>query len=276
MGIRRSRSAYGKANYQNIYINRLDAEAEWLRAAAVQRADNIHFLLTKHSITAESILDLGCGTGAVITELQRRNIGKRYHGVDYSPEVIAYLTAHSSGIQTQVADLTDDSVSIPGAFDLAVVIHVLQHLDNPDQFLKNVRNVDFRFLIVEVPLEDLPLNRVMSCIGMHDKNPTGTLQFFNRKSAKELLTRNGFRVIEERVSAPMFDLETLKVLKMRYRWTTGQYLKKMLTSVMLPRLLGPIKHSLHYAYFSLLCEREVGSVTGGLSKKMKPLREIAV
>jgi len=256
--LQRTRSAYGKANYQNIYTDRLDAEAEWLRAAAVQRADNIAFFLTQHSIAVQSILDLGCGTGAVITELQRRNIAERYVGADYSPEAIAYLTAHSSGIQTQVADLSGDLVSIPGAFDLVLVVHVLQHLESPDQFLRNMLNLDFRFLIVEVPLEDLPLNRVVSRLGMHDKNPTGTLQFFNKKSVKELLTRNGLRVIDQRVSTPTIDRKTLKVLKERYRWSEGQYIKKMLTSVLLPRLLGPIKRSLHYSYFTLLCEREIG------------------
>ena len=86
MRLKRNLSQFGKFNYENIYVNRLEAEAKWLKVDSVQRCDNIEYFLKKRSFHPTSIIDLGCGTGAVIKELQSRNIGEKYLAVDYSKE----------------------------------------------------------------------------------------------------------------------------------------------------------------------------------------------
>ncbi|MBU0579647.1 MAG: class I SAM-dependent methyltransferase, partial [Candidatus Margulisbacteria bacterium] len=204
-----------------------------------------------------SILDLGCGTGAVITELQSRNVGKRYMAVDYSKDAIEYLEKNSTGIKTQVADLTSGKVSVNDSFDLVIAIHVLQHLEEPDKFIKNIiDNIKFTYLIIEVPLEDLFINRVASMLGIHDKNPTGTLQFFNKKTINDLLTKSGISIVDQKKSTPITNLKTLKILKERYDWNKFQMMKKVFTTYLLPLFLGPIKRYLHYSYYTVLCVRK--------------------
>jgi len=256
MRLKRNISKLHKFNYENIYVNRLEAEAKWLSNKAVQRCDNIEYFLRKKSLTPSSILDLGCGTGAVVKELQSRKIGKEYLAVDYSKEAIEYLKKNSRGIKTQVADLSSDKAPIKGFFDLVLVIHVLQHLEDPDNLIKNIlNNIEFSYLIIEVPLEDLFINKITSMLGIHDKNPTGTLQFFNKKTVNDLLTSNGLSIVDYKFSTPATNIKTLKILKERYNWNKLQFVKKIFTSYLLPIFLGPIKRSLHYSYYSILCEK---------------------
>ena len=256
MRLKRNTNKLDKSNYEKIYSNRLEVEAAWLKDAAVQRRENIEYFLRNNSISPNSIADLGSGTGAVITELQSRNIGTEYLAVDYSKDAIEYLDRNSSGIKTQVADMTSANESINGSFDLVIAIHVLQHLEEPDKFIKNIlENINFSYLIIEVPLEDLFVNRFISVLGIHDKNPTGTLQFFNKKSINNLLTKNGLSIVDQKRSTPRTSIKTLKILRERYNWNKLQLVKKIFTSYLLPLCLGPIKRSLHYSYYSVLCIR---------------------
>jgi len=246
-----------KNNYRKIYSNRLDIEAKWLKAASIQRCDNIEYFLNRRSIKPGSILDLGCGTGAIVKELQSRRIGEEYLAVDYSKDAIEYLKKNSSGIETQVDDFTANTVNLTGTFDLVLVIHVLQHLKEPHKFIKNIlNNLDFSFLIVEVPLEDLIINKISSKIGFNDKNPTGSLQFFNKETILDLLTESGLTIVDQKHSTPIINLGTLKILKERYKWGKIQNTKKIITSYLLPKFLGPLKRSLHYSYYSILCVKE--------------------
>jgi len=256
MHLKRNISKLDKFNYENIYVDRLAAEAKWLKDAAVQRCDNIEYFLRKKSINPSSILDLGCGTGAVVKELQFRNIGREYLAVDYSKEAVEYLKKNSMGIETEAADLTSDDAFIKGSFDLVLTIHVLQHLEKPDKFIQNIiDNLKFSFLIIEVPLEDLFINKITSMLGLSDENPTGTLQFFNKKTINDLLTKNGLTILDSKASTPITSLKTIRILKERYNWNRFKMVKKIFTSYLLPIFIGPIKRSLHYSYYSILCVR---------------------
>ena len=243
-----------QTNYDNIYNKRLEAEDKWLKAAAVQRVDNIYYFLKRFNLKPNRIMDLGCGTGAVTGELKKRGIGKEYSAVDYSGEAVDLLKKTLTDVNAYVADLTAESADIKGDFDLVIAIHVLQHLLNPDQFLQNIqKNFSYQHVIIEVPLEDLFMNKLVSKIGLNDKNPTGTLQFFNKKTITEMITRNGFKIIATKNSIPKISLKTLNILKQRYSWSGIQFAKKFFTSFIFPKIFGPVKKRLHYSYYSILC-----------------------
>ena len=106
-------------------------------------------------------------------------------------------------------------------------------------------------------MEDLIINKIMTRLGAHDKNPTGTLQFYNKKTINDLLTKNGLTIVDQKFSTPKSSLKTLRILKERYNWNKFHSVKKIFTSYLLPKFLGPIKRSLHYSYYTVLCERAV-------------------
>ncbi len=152
----------GGDDYKMRYQSHFDAEAEWLKRSAIERVNSIQYFLKNNSISPDSILDIGCGTGAVLQELQNRNIGNKYVGVDYSLEAIENLRNNLQGIDTYVADITSANFSFDGRFDTVIMIHVLQHLNDPEKCLKSVlKQLDFSHIIIEVPFEDLLLNKLI-------------------------------------------------------------------------------------------------------------------
>jgi SAM-dependent methyltransferase len=110
----------GRDQYDAIYRKDLPAEAEWLRVGACDKADSIEILMRQCAIVSESMLELGCGTGEVIKECQRRGLARQYAAIDYSEPAIQYLRENSDGIDIRQEDIASPSFSISGHFDVVI------------------------------------------------------------------------------------------------------------------------------------------------------------
>jgi 2-polyprenyl-3-methyl-5-hydroxy-6-metoxy-1,4-benzoquinol methylase len=243
--------------YKERYETQFKTELLWLEQSAKARSDAIQYLLSKNLLIPESVLDLGCGTGSLLRELQKRKVGVSYTAIDYSEDALEYLRNNSEGIETIKADLNVDKIHSDKSYDLTLLIHVLQHLKKPDQFLKSVlEQVDFSYLIIEAPLEKLMLNELPRLLNWRGKNPAGSMSFFSKKSLVQLVESNGLEIIASYRYAPVYSLETVQLLKDRYDLSDSQYAKKKISSHYLPKYLGWIKKYLHYAHYSLLCRRK--------------------
>jgi ubiquinone/menaquinone biosynthesis C-methylase UbiE len=152
----------GAEHYVKKYSTELDINAEWLRLGAVEKVNSIEELLKQVDFSPQTILEIGAGTGAIIEECMRRGIGRQFFAVDYSSDAIKYLKdRHKEFLTVAVSDITK-AIPFEGMdFDLIILSHILEHLEQPDLALKNAIN-RCRYLIAEVPLEDLPFGRFKS------------------------------------------------------------------------------------------------------------------
>jgi len=251
----KSEELSGREHYREIYKNQLDKEAEWLRRGAVEKVNSIEMLLRNNHIRPKSLLELGCGTGAVITECQRRGFAERYCAVDYSEEAIDYLRSHSQGIKTMAADITTQAPWRHETWDVVVLSHVLEHLEDPSTFLQSVQTLNFSYLVAEIPLEDLFLNFLKSLIRDRSGNLSGHVQFFTAKSFTKLLTASGFRILDQRRYVPIWDCPTVRFVTEKNNLGKAQYYRQILTAVYLPTLLKPIWSALYYAHYAALCQK---------------------
>lgn len=243
-------------DYKDRYLVNFGVEKEWLQLNAIERVNSIQQLLEKSNFKPESILEIGCGTGAILQELQSRNIGNTYTGIDYSEEAISYVKNNSEDIDALTDDITSRDFSLDVHYDLVLLIHVLQHLEDPAAILKHIlMKVRFSYLIIEIPFEDTFLNKIVPLFLWRENNPASSLQFFNYKSFNRLLLSNNLITVEQRMYAPIYSLEMIKVLKARYGWSQSRYYKKILTSHVLPKLIGPLKMRIHYSHCAVLCKR---------------------
>lgn len=243
--------ASGRDIYAGHYRERLEREAEWLRRGAGQKADSVELLLRRNGITPESILELGCGTGAVISELRRRGLARRYFGVDYSDDAIMYLKSADPGIEAAVADIMVEADPFgEGKYDVVVVSHTIEHLEEPLEFLRAIRRIRFDHMIAEVPLEDLLFGRLKSRFRDRSENPAGHVQFFTRASFRKLIVEAGYTIQDERLYAPRFDSETLEFAY----GDAGplRRLHKRMTEQVLPVALGPLWRRLYHAHFAVV------------------------
>jgi SAM-dependent methyltransferase len=138
------------AHYEGIHDER---EMRWRRICAVEKAANLRRMLGRHSQAVRTVLEVGCGTGAVLHEVRKAGVGQVHSGLDVAdpgihadPDVLACGIALSryDGVRLP---LSDDSV------DLVYASHVLEHVPDERSFLSELRRVARQFVYVEVPCE---------------------------------------------------------------------------------------------------------------------------
>lgn len=90
---------------------------------------------------AERILDLGCGSGALITFIKKSFPLKVCCGIDLSPIAVnkAAEKSRKQGLDIRfiVADIEKDAPYFNDGFDLIIAHEVFEHLVNPDKAVMN-------------------------------------------------------------------------------------------------------------------------------------------
>ncbi|MEZ4699700.1 MAG: class I SAM-dependent methyltransferase [Rhodothermales bacterium] len=245
----------GRDYYAGVYRGDLQREAEWLRRTAPQKAAAIQALLSTERLRPQTVLEIGAGTGAVIARLRRVGVGISHFAVDFSQEAIDELRRTEAGIQATVADImvTPDPFATPGGYDLMVASHVVEHLEEPETFLGGLRAVPAPYLIVEVPLENLPLGRLKARFSDRSRHPAGHVQFFDRSTCDALIRRAGWQIVRSHAYAPYLDRETFQFAYGSSGMTTR--LIKRCTEDLGPRLFGAAWTRFYHAHYAVLCTR---------------------
>jgi len=243
----------GRDYYVSLYASGLEEEAEWLRIGAVPKVNSIETLLRRHSIRPKIIMELGCGPGAVIRECRRRSLAQRYIAVDYSADAIGYLRINDPDIEAIQADITSTDFSLAEAVDVVVLSHVIEHLEKPHEFLQAAfKKLKFRYMIAEVPLEDLLGGRLKNLLRDRLVNTTGHVQFFNPSSFVRLLTSNGFDILDRHRYVPTNNLSSIRFLQAK-DGLSRLAVSRMIAGAVLGRALSPIWCRLYSAHYAVLC-----------------------
>lgn len=250
----------GKDHYRSLYQSDLDDEAEWLRFGAGKKADSVQLLMERNSIVADSLLELGAGTGAVIQECQKRGLATHFTAVDYSAEAIGYLAESAPAIKGVVADITSSEFSLEGDFDVVIMSHVLEHLEEPAAFLKSLGRFRWRYLVAEVPLEDLLAAKLKRLItGQRPGQAAGHVQFFTAASFQTLLNASGLKVIDYWRYVPVTEIDAIRFVCRKNGSSRIKSIQVALTGYYLPRLAKHLWGNLYYAHYAVLCSNERGS-----------------
>lgn len=121
----------------------------WRRLGAADKARNIATLTGDNPIG--TVLEVGCGTGAVLTALATRGIGSSYVGVD-----LADPTKHTDPAALSLDLRQFDGKVLPfdaDSFDFVYASHVIEHVPEPRAVLAEMARVGKRWMYVEVPCE---------------------------------------------------------------------------------------------------------------------------
>lgn len=243
--------------YLRLYASQFEQEAAWLDLTAAPKVRSIRDLLARRRLKPATVLELGCGVGAVIRECRRCGIGASHTAMDYSPEAISFLRTRAPEICSLVADLTSPGFSVGVAsFDLVLVPHVLEHLDDPAGFLRvAIERIPFRNLIAEVPLEDLLASRMKNKFRDRRRNTAGHVQFFTVFTFQKLLTSSGLEIIDTLTYAPVLSRPALDFASRRNGWRGAPAILKSITQRYAPMLTAPIFKRLYYGHCAALCRK---------------------
>ena len=169
--------------------------SEWRRLGAVDKARNI--VERCEGIDFDNVVEIGAGDGAVLQELSSSNFARSYSALEVSESAIDVI--RDRGIDG-LRDVTlFDGYNAPiddGKYDLAVLSHVVEHVEHPRMLLREAARVA-DYVFVEVPLE------------LKQRTPrdfkwtsTGHINIYSPLMIRHLIQSTGLSIVEERVTNP--------------------------------------------------------------------------
>jgi SAM-dependent methyltransferase len=173
------------------------AEAErmgrWRALGARSKADHVVALCARAGMRPNTLVEIGCGDGALLAELAARGLARSLDGFELSPPAAELARARGVARRVEVFDGLDVPAE-DSAYDLAILSHVLEHVPEPMVLLREAARVA-PAVLVEVPLED---NRSGARGEKRaEAGRIGHVQFFDRAAVHALLRVGGLTVAAE-------------------------------------------------------------------------------
>jgi SAM-dependent methyltransferase len=175
------------ALYSEPYDEAMD---RWRAIGAIDKASHILEMTRDHKGKIESVLEVGCGTGAVLQNLRMSGFGSRFVGLEIGSERSERKSSLATGIEIKGFD----GITLPypdESFDLVYASHVLEHVLDERGFLKEMRRVARRIVFVEVPCE---LHLRVSMRTLQETLNIGHINAYTPESFALTLETSGLRI----------------------------------------------------------------------------------
>lgn len=181
--------------YEEAYADRGEAGDRlggWRAVGARIKADHVVDLSVRLGAKPRSVVEVGCGDGALLAELAARRFAPALAGFEISATAVAIVRGRDVPGLERIDRF--DGARLPadaGRFDLGILSHVLEHVPEPALLLAEVaRACDI--VIVEVPLEaNISARRASKRLGAE---AIGHLQALDRGAVRELVKQAGLQV----------------------------------------------------------------------------------
>lgn len=167
---------------------------DWHEDDAPWKAGLIAELLGRAALRPRSICEVGCGSGRVLELVQQGFPGATGDGFDISPQ------AHAISTRRAREDLRfhhGSPFGRPLAFDLAMAIDVIEHVEDPFAFARDLAQIATHQLF-HIPLDMNALSVARGWPVMDARSQIGHLHYFTRDTAIALLRECGLEIVAER------------------------------------------------------------------------------
>ena len=141
------------------------------------------------------LIDVGAGDGNVLEQLSRVGFAREMVALEISDSGLELIESKKIPPVSEIRKFDGYSIPYPDKhFDLAIAIHVLEHVEHERIFLREIGRVS-RNLFIEVPLEHgLRIQR-----SINNGKKTGHINFYTQETLQGLLESCGFKVMQCRV-----------------------------------------------------------------------------
>lgn len=146
-------------------------------------------LLTRAVPEGGTVLDLGCGTGRWCRRAAPR--AARVLGIDHDAASVstARSLTHDPNVEYRVGDVRAIGDE---RFDVVLLVHVLEHIDDPGALLHELHRVTCT-LLVEVPdFESDPVNRARLATGAPFSSDADHVREYTDATLAAILSRTGW------------------------------------------------------------------------------------
>lgn len=178
--------------YETVIDNGLvQAALGWLNKWGVARRLAI---INKHgSVDGKKILDIGCARGEFLNTLPS---SFEKYGVEINNDGYSFVKKHYPHITVYDRKIDSKKFDTNQSFDIIVMWHVLEHIDNPNTFLKALNKLLSKdgVLILEIPNRDSLGFNLAKDKWFHLDTPRH-LFHYNYECLRELLKKNKLGII---------------------------------------------------------------------------------
>lgn len=177
--------AFYEAEYRLLYQGQEGPNPKDLAVQAARAKITLDFI-GRHIKSCTRVLDIGCSTGILLAKLKEHY---QAQSIGIEPGNTYRLYAQSSGLEVYPSLEEIQNTGVP-RFDLISMMHVLEHLPNPKEYLKELREKELTengWLLLEVPN-----------LYAHDCFEVAHLISFSPHTLLQVVQQAGYRVIQLR------------------------------------------------------------------------------
>lgn len=173
----------------------LDWHPSWHIEESPFKVRQIRRMLKRHNLPLRTLCDVGCGAGAVLSELKQYLPNDcRCWGYDVSKDAIAMATERArENLEFRLQDIRRDKCDT--YFDLMLVLDVFEHVDDYLGLLRDIRTKG-KYKLFHIPL-DLSVQAVARRDGLlRRRDEHAHLHYFTKETALRTLTDVGYQLID--------------------------------------------------------------------------------
>lgn len=174
----------------------------WHEQDSKKKAEWIDAVLKTRGMAPQSVAEVGCGVAGILRELSSRYPQARMEGWDVSPQAVQLAQARKlPGIEIHQGDILQAGRN----WDLLLAIDVLEHMENPAEFLRASLKI-CEAAMIHLPL-DLSVQTVARGWPLLDRRKNlGHVHLFTRGLARALVEDNGWDIVAERYTGGALEL----------------------------------------------------------------------
>lgn len=175
----------------------------WGERDAFYKTDFIEYLLKKNNICPTSVIDVGCGTGGALRNLQTRFPGiQELKGYDISADAINIARQKATpGIHFFNADILKEKDTYA---ELVLVLDVFEHVRDFYSMLEQLKKHGGHF-IFHIPLDLCCRSLLKPHILFQQRESVGHIHYFSKDMVIWMLEDSGYRIIDWQYSKSAID-----------------------------------------------------------------------
>lgn len=165
------------------------------------KAEQILTMINRHDLAPQTICEIGCGYGEILTQLQAKMARDcMFVGYEIAPQALEFCNDRANErLRFELKDITQVE---DASFDLLLILDVIEHVEDYLGFLRNVRT-KARYKIFHIPLEfsaiaalrRWPRSSWNNC-GSWDNYCHGHIHYFMKETALQSLQDTGYTILD--------------------------------------------------------------------------------
>lgn len=191
---------------ETIYASReyLKTTQTWHTEDSPWKANQVIRIICNNRLRPKTIAEIGCGAGAIIDELSRKEYlsSAQFCGYDISPQAIEMAEQRATA---RIRFFREDLLCNANTehFDVLLVIDVLEHVPDYMGFVEKCR-AKAEYKIFHIPL-DIHVSSVLRNVIIDARYTVGHLHYFTADSAIATLKDTGHEIVDYFYTNPAFD-----------------------------------------------------------------------